>query len=169
MGIFSKLYNYFGSDLAIDLGTANTLVFAKGKGIVIREPSMVAVETSSGAIQAIGGEAKEMLGKTPENITSIRPMKDGVIADFEITEKMLEYFIKKTKAGGHFLKPRIVIGIPSEITQVEKRAVKDAALRARASEVYLIEQTMAAAIGIGLPITEAGGNMIVDIHSSKQI
>lgn len=157
------MYNYFSSDLAIDLGTANTLVYAKGRGVVIREPSMVAVEKHTQKIQAVGSEAKEMLGKTPANIVAIRPMKDGVIADFEITEKMLEYFIRKTRGGGHFLKPRIVIGVPSEITQVERRAVKDAALRARASEVFLIEQAMAAAIGAELPITEAGGNMIVDI------
>ena len=163
MGLFSNMYNYFSSDLAIDLGTANTLVYAKGRGVVIREPSMVAVEKHTQKIQAVGSEAKEMLGKTPANIVAIRPMKDGVIADFEITEKMLEYFIRKTRGGGHFLKPRIVIGVPSEITQVERRAVKDAALRARASEVFLIEQAMAAAIGAELPITEAGGNMIVDI------
>lgn len=163
MGIFSNLRNYFSSDLAIDLGTANTLVYAKGKGIIIREPSMVAIDKHTQKIRAVGGEAKVMLGKTPANIVAIRPMKDGVIADFEITEKMLEYFIRKTRTGSHFLKPRIVIGVPSEITQVEKRAVKDAALRARASEVYLIEQAMAAAIGAELPITEAGGNMIIDI------
>ena len=163
MGIFSNLYDYFSSDLAIDLGTANTLVFAKGKGIIIREPSMVAVEKHSGKIRAIGSEAKIMLGKTPANIIAIRPMKDGVIADFEITEKMLESFIRKTRTGSHFLKPKIVIGIPAEITQVERRAVREAALRARASEVFLIEQAVAAAIGAELPITEAGGNMIVDI------
>jgi len=163
MSFFSNFYNYFSSDLAIDLGTANTLVFAKGKGIIIREPSMVAVEKNTGRIMAVGNEAKDMLGKTPANIVAIRPMKDGVIADFEITEKMLEYFIRKTRSGSQFLKPRIVIGIPSEITQVERRAVKDAALRARASEVFLIEQAMAAAIGADLPITEPGGNMIVDI------
>jgi len=164
MAIFSGFYNkYFSSDLAIDLGTANTLVYAKGKGIIIREPSIVAVEKHSGKIWAVGTEAKEMLGKTPANIIAIRPMKDGVIADFEITEKMLEHFIQKTKSGNHFLKPRIVIGVPSEITQVERRAVKDAALRARASEVFLVEQAMAAAIGADLPITEPGGNMIVDI------
>jgi rod shape-determining protein MreB and related proteins len=163
MGMFSKMYNYFSSDLAIDLGTANTLVYVKGKGIVIREPSMVAIDLKTGKIQAVGAEAKEMLGKTPANIVAIRPMKDGVIADFETTEKMLEYFIKKTRTGSQFIKPRIVIGIPSEITQVERRAVKDAALRAKASEVFLIEQAMAAAIGADLPITEPGGNMIVDI------
>ncbi len=163
MGLFAKMYNYFSSDLAIDLGTANTLVYIKGKGIVLREPSMVVVDDRNGRIQAVGQEAKDMLGKTPANIRAIRPMKDGVIADFETTEKMLQYFIKKTRTGNQFLKPRIVIGIPSEITQVERRAVRDAALRARANEVFLIEQAMAAAIGADLPITEPGGNMIVDI------
>jgi rod shape-determining protein MreB len=163
MGLFSKMYNLFGSDLAIDLGTANTLVFAKGRGIVIREPSIVALDSNTERIQAIGKEAKEMLGKTPSNIVAIRPMKDGVIANFEVTEKMLEFFIKKSRAGNQILKPRIVIGIPSEITQVERRAVRDAALRARANEVVLIEQAIASAIGVGLPVTEAGGNMIVDI------
>ncbi len=163
MAFFSKVYSYFSSDLAIDLGTANTLVYMNGRGIVIREPSIVAIDKDTGKIQAVGGDAKQMLGKTPANITAIRPMKDGVIADFEITEKMLDYFIKKCRGGGQFLKPRIVIGIPSEITQVERRAVKDAALRARASEVFLIEQAMAGAIGADLPITEPGGNMIVDI------
>lgn len=163
MGLFANVYNYFSSDLAIDLGTANTLVYIKGKGIVLREPSMVVVDDRNGRIQAVGMEAKNMLGKTPANIRAIRPMKDGVIADFETTEKMLQYFIKKTRTGNQFLKPRIVIGIPSEITQVERRAVRDAALRARANEVFLIEQAMAAAIGADLPITEPGGNMIVDI------
>jgi rod shape-determining protein MreB and related proteins len=132
MGLFTKAYNYFSSDLAIDLGTANTLVYIRGKGIVLREPSIVVVDDRNGRIQAVGSEAKEMLGKTPANIRAIRPMKDGVIADFEITEKMLQHFIKKTRTGNQFLKPRIVIGIPSEITQVERRAVRDAALRARA-------------------------------------
>lgn len=163
MALVQKIVNYFTSDLAIDLGTANTLIYARGKGIIIREPSIVAIEKETSRIQAVGKEAKEMLGKTPANIIAIRPMKDGVIADFDTTEKMLEYFIKKSRGKGQFLKPRIVIGIPSEITQVEKRAVKDAALRAKASEVYLVEQAMAAAIGAGLPITEPGGNMIVDI------
>jgi rod shape-determining protein MreB len=163
MALFSKIYNYFSADLAIDLGTANTLVFVKGKGVVINEPSIVAVEKHTGKIQAVGMEAKKMLGKTPANIIAIRPMKDGVIADFEITEKMLEEFIRKTRKGSQFLKPKIVIGIPAEITQVEKRAVKEAALRAKANEVFLVEQAMAAAIGAELPITEPGGNMIVDI------
>jgi len=163
MGLFANMYNYFSSDLAIDLGTANTLVYIRGKGIVLREPSIVVVDDRNGRIQAVGTEAKDMLGKTPANIRVIRPMRDGVIADFETTEKMLQYFIKKTRTGNQFLKPRIVIGIPSEITQVERRAVRDAALRARANEVFLIEQAMAAAIGADLPITEPGGNMIVDI------
>jgi rod shape-determining protein MreB len=163
MGLFANVYNHFSSDLAIDLGTANTLVYIKGRGIVLREPSMVVVDDRNGRIMAVGLEAKDMLGKTPVNIRVIRPMKDGVIADFETTEKMLQYFIKKTRTGNQFLKPRIVIGIPSEITQVERRAVRDAALRARANEVFLIEQAMAAAIGADLPITEPGGNMIVDI------
>jgi rod shape-determining protein MreB len=163
MGFLANMYNYFSCDLAIDLGTANTLVYIKGRGIVLREPSIVVVDDRNGRIQAVGNEAKDMLGKTPANIRAIRPMKDGVIADFETTEKMLQYFIKKTRTGNQFLKPRIVIGIPCEITQVERRAVRDAALRARANEVYLIEQAMAAAIGADLPITEPGGNMIVDI------
>jgi rod shape-determining protein MreB and related proteins len=163
MGLFTNLYNYFSADLAIDLGTANTLVYIKGRGIVLREPSMVVVDDKTGKIQAVGAEAKAMLGKTPANMRIIRPMKDGVIADFDTTEKMLQYFIKRTRTGNQFLKPRIVIGIPSEITQVERRAVRDAALRARANEVFLIEQAMAAAIGADLPITEPGGNMIVDI------
>jgi rod shape-determining protein MreB len=163
MGLFLRMYDLFCSDLAIDLGTVNTLIYAKGKNIVSREPSIVAIERDSGKIQAIGHVAKDMLGKTPANIVAIRPLKDGVIADFEITERMLEYFIKRIRTGSQILKPRIVIGVPSEITQVEKRAVKDAALRAKASEVFLIEQAMAAAIGADLPITEPGGNMIVDI------
>jgi rod shape-determining protein MreB len=163
MGLIAKMYDYFSSDLAIDLGTANTLVYVKGKNIVSREPSIVAVDRQTGKIQAVGIEAKEMLGKTPIHIEAIRPMKDGVIADFEITEKMLEYFIRKARGNGQFIKPRIVIGIPSEITQVERRAVRDAAQRAKANEVILIEQAMAAAIGADLPITEPGGNMIVDI------
>jgi rod shape-determining protein MreB len=157
------MYNYFSADLAIDLGTANTLVYIRSKGIVLREPSMVMIDDKTGKIQAVGAEAKSMLGKTPANMRIIRPMKDGVIADFDTTEKMLQYFIKRTRSGNQFLKPRIVIGIPSEITQVERRAVRDAALRARANEVFLIEQAMAAAIGADLPITEPGGNMVVDI------
>jgi rod shape-determining protein MreB len=153
----------FSHDLAIDLGTANTCVYARGKGIVISEPSIVAVNKTTGRIEAVGAEAKEMLGRTPGNIEAIKPMRDGVIADFEAAEKMLAYFIRKAHHRSGWLRPRVVIGVPSEITQVERRAVKDSALRARASEVHLIEEAMAAAIGAGLPITEAAGNMVVDI------
>jgi rod shape-determining protein MreB len=153
----------FSNDLAIDLGTANTCVFARGKGIVLNEPSIVAVNTRSDQIEAVGTEAKEMLGRTPGTITAIRPMRDGVIADFNAAEKMLGYFIKKAHRRKTFVRPRVVIGVPSEITQVERRAVQDSAYRAKASEVHLIEEAMAAAIGAGLPITEASGNMIVDI------
>jgi len=158
-----SILRYFSKDLAIDLGTANTLVFTRHQGIVVREPSVVVVNKLTNRIEAVGGEAKEMLGRTPGNIESIRPMKDGVIADFEVTERMLEYFIKKAHGRKMVVHPRIVIGVPSEITQVEKRAVKDSAMRAGASEVFLVEQAMMAAIGAGLPITEPSGNMIVDI------
>jgi rod shape-determining protein MreB len=158
-----SIYSIFSNELAIDLGTANTLVFIKGKGIVVSEPSIVAINQVSGRVEAVGREAKEMLGRTPGNISAIRPMKDGVIADFEITEKMLAYFIQKAHNRKVWVAPRIVIGIPSEITQVEKRAVKDSALRAKASEVFLVDQAMAAAIGAGLPVTEPSGNMVVDI------
>lgn len=154
---------YFSKDLAIDLGTANTLVFARNQGIVVREPSVVVINKLTNRIEAVGVEAKEMLGRTPGNIESIRPMKDGVIADFEVTERMLEYFIRKAHGRKSLVHPRIVIGVPSEITQVEKRAVKDSAMRAGASEVFLVEQAMMAAIGAGLPISEPSGNMIVDI------
>ncbi|HSE40213.1 MAG TPA: rod shape-determining protein [Acidobacteriota bacterium] len=162
MGIGS-VFRFFSSDLAIDLGTANTLVLAKNKGVVVHEPSIVAINKMTGRVEAVGREAKEMVGRTPGNIIAIRPMKDGVIADFESTEKMLDYFIKKAHNRNMWVRPRIVIGVPSEITQVEKRAVRDAAYRARATEVYLVEEAMAAAIGAGLPITEPSGNMIVDI------
>lgn len=163
MGLFDWIMEQFSYDLAIDLGTANTLVYMRGKGIVISEPSIVALNKLTGKPEAVGLRAKDMLGKTPANIVAIRPMKDGVIADFDVTEKMLEYFIDKAREKKHLLRPRIVIGIPSGITQVEKRAVKDAAFRAKAREVYLVEQAMAAAIGAGLPIVEPAGNMIVDI------
>jgi len=160
---FRSLFSVFSSDLAIDLGTANTLVYAKGKGVVVNEPSIVAINKLNGEIEAVGREAKEMLGRTPGNIVAIRPLKDGVIADFKVTEKMLNYFIHKAHNRKMFVHPRIVIGVPSEITQVEKRAVQDSAFRAKASEVYLVEQAMMAAIGAGLPITEPSGSMIVDI------
>ena len=145
------------------MGTANTLVFAKGKGIVVNEPSIVAINKNNGEVEAVGKEAKEMLGRTPGNIVAIRPMKDGVIADFKVTERMLNYFIQKAHGRKMLVHPRIVIGVPSEITQVEKRAVIDSAYRAKASEVHLVEQAMVAAIGAGLPITEPSGNMVVDI------
>ena len=158
-----SLFSMFSSDLAIDLGTANTLVYARGKGIVVNEPSIVAINKNTGEVEAVGKEAKEMLGRTPGNIVAIKPMKDGVIADFKVTEKMLNYFIQKAHNRKMLVHPRIVIGVPSEITQVEKRAVMDSAYRAKASEVHLVEQAMVAAIGAGLPITEPSGNMVVDI------
>ena len=158
-----SIFSLFSSDLAIDLGTANTLVYAAGKGIIVNEPSIIAVNRVTNDVEAVGKEAKEMLGRTPGNIIAIRPMKDGVIADFKQTEKMLNYFIQKAHNRKMMVHPRIVIGVPSEITQVEKRAVMDSAYRAKASEVHLVEQAMVAAIGAGLPITEPGGNMVVDI------
>ena len=158
-----SVFGYFSNDLAIDLGTANTLIYAKGRGIVVNEPSIVAIDKTSKRIFAVGREAKEMLGRTPGDIVAIKPMKDGVIADFDVTEMMLKYFIKQAHTRNHLISPRIVIGIPSEITQVEKRAVQESALRAKASEVYLVEQAMVAALGAGLPVTEACGNMIVDV------
>jgi rod shape-determining protein MreB len=159
-----SLFSLFSSDLAIDLGTANTCVYVRGKGIVVNEPSIIAINKVNGRVEAVGKEAKEMLGRTPGNIVAIKPMKDGVIADFEYTEKMLAYFIRKAHNYRNvWVRPRIVIGVPSEITQVEKRAVKDSAYRAKASEVHLVEEAMAAAIGAGMPITEPSGNMIVDI------
>ncbi len=161
---FRSLFSIFSRDLAIDLGTANTLVYVAGHGIVVNEPSIVAINAgNSNEVVAVGHEAKEMIGRTPGNIVAIRPMKDGVIADFKVTEKMLTYFIQKAHNRKMLVHPRIVIGVPSEITPVEKRAVQDSAYRANASEVYLVEQAMVAAIGAGLPITEPSGNMIVDI------
>jgi rod shape-determining protein MreB len=154
---------WFSNDLAIDLGTANTLVYVRGKGVVINEPSVVAIEKKTGRVLAIGAEAKKMLGRTPGNIVAIRPMKDGVIADFEIAEKMLNHFIKKAHNRNTFVRPRVIICVPSRITQVEQRAVRDSAELAGAREVYLIEEPVAAAIGAGLPIAEPSGNMVVDI------
>ncbi|MCX8030746.1 MAG: rod shape-determining protein [Thermodesulfovibrionales bacterium] len=158
-----KLLGTFSNDLAIDLGTANTLVYVKGKGIICNEPSVVVIRKDNKKPVAVGIEAKEMLGKTPSNIISIRPMKDGVIADFDATEEMLKYFIKKAHNRRSFVSPRVIIGVPSGITQVEQRAVKDAATASGAREVYLIEEPMAAALGVGLPVGEPSGNMIVDI------
>ena len=160
---FRSVFSVFSSDLAIDLGTANTLVYARGRGVVVNEPSIVALNKNNGELCAVGKDAKEMLGRTPGNIVAIKPMKDGVIADFKVTERMLKYFIRKAHNRKLPVHPRIVIGVPSEITPVEKRAVQDSAYRAKASEVYLVEQAIAAAIGAGLPITEACGNMVVDI------
>jgi len=161
--VISAILSHFSHDLAIDLGTANTCVFARGKGIVLNEPSIVALNKINGRIEAVGSDAKDMLGRTPGNITAIRPMKDGVIADFEAAERMLTHFIRKAHKRSGWLRPRVVIGVPSEITQVERRAVRDSAMRAKVSEVHLIEESMAAAIGAGMPITEASGNMVVDI------
>jgi len=161
--LFHNILGLFSNDLAIDLGTANTLVYVKGKGIVCDEPSVVVIRRDNKKTVAVGIEAKRMLGKTPSNIMAIRPMKDGVIADFDATGEMLKYFIKKVHNRRSFVSPRVIIGVPSEITQVEQRAVKDAAEASGAREVYLIEEPMAAAIGVGLPVGEPSGNMIVDI------
>ena len=150
-------------DLAIDLGTVNTRVYARGRGIVVNEPSAVALDDSTGEVQAVGKEAKEMLGRTPGKIRVIKPLKDGVIADFKMTEKMLSYFIQKAHQRRTLVHPRVIISIPSEITQVERRAVTDSAYRAKAAEVHLVEQAMMAAIGAGLPVTKPGGNLVVDI------
>ena len=159
----SNLFGYFSNDIGIDLGTANTLVYVKDKGIVLREPSVVAISTSSRKVLAVGEEAKRMLGRTPGNIQAIRPMKDGVIADFDITEAMLRYFIRKVHSNAFRVAPRVIIAIPSGITEVEKRAVKESATHAGAREVLTIEEPMAAAIGVGLPVEEPAANMIVDI------
>ncbi len=164
--VLDRLLGAFSNDLAIDLGTANTLVYAKGRGIVSSEPSVVAVFTDARGVdrvRAVGKEAKDMLGRTPGSIRAVRPLRDGVIADFEIAEAMLRYFIQQAHNRSAFLRPRIVISVPSGITEVEKRAVRESALSASAREVYLIEEPMAAAIGAGLPITEPSGNMILDI------
>ena len=164
--LFDYIYGLFSNDLAIDLGTANTLIYARGQGIVACEPSVVAVKKDSRGQQrvlAVGREAKDMLGRTPGSIVAIRPMKDGVIADFEITEAMIRYFITRAHQRSTLVKPRVIIGVPFGITAVEKRAVRESAQLAGAREVYLIEEPMAAAIGAGLPITEPSGNMIVDI------
>ena len=161
--IFDSILGFFSNDLAVDLGTANTVVFVKGKGIVLREPSVVAIHNESKEVLAVGSEAKQMLGRTPGNIVAIRPMRDGVIANFEVTEAMIKYFIRKVHNRKTLVRPRVVIGVPSGITQVEKRAVRDSAASAGAREVYLMEEPMAAAIGVGLPIASPTGNMIVDI------
>jgi rod shape-determining protein MreB len=161
--MFDNILGFFSNDIGIDLGTANTLVYVKDHGIVLREPSVVAVQAGTNKVLAVGDEAKRMLGRTPGSIVAIRPLKDGVIADFEITEAMLRHFISKVHNRRRWVRPRVVIAVPSGITEVEKRAVKDSASHAGAREVYLIEEPMAAAIGTGLPVQDAAGNMIVDI------
>ncbi len=161
--MFDNLLGFFSNDIGIDLGTANTLVYVKDHGIVLREPSVVAVQQGTRKVLAVGEEAKRMLGRTPGNIVAIRPLKDGVIADFEVTEAMLRHFISKVHNRRRMVRPRVVIAVPSGITEVEKRAVKDSATHAGAREVYLIEEPMAAAIGVGLPVQDASGNMIIDI------
>jgi len=161
--IFNWFYGMFSSDLAIDLGTANTLIYVRGKGIVLSEPSVVAIKKGTSQVLKVGKEAKEMLGRTPASIVAIRPMQDGVIADFDVTEQMIRAFIVKIHNRKALVRPRIVVGVPSGITQVEKRAIRDSAEQAGAREVYLMEEPMAAAIGAGLPVQEPSGNMIVDI------
>lgn len=163
LGIFKRLMCAFSCDIGIDLGTANTLVFIKGQGVVLREPSVVAVQQGTKKIMAVGAEAKRMLGRTPGNIVAVRPMKSGVIADFDITEAMIRYFIKKARGNLKFVRPRVVIATPSEINEVERRAIKEAATHAGARDVTLIEEPMAAAIGVGMPVEEPAGNLIVDI------
>ncbi|MEV0151807.1 MULTISPECIES: rod shape-determining protein [unclassified Nonomuraea] len=154
---------FLGRDMAVDLGTANTLVYVRGRGIVLNEPSVVAINTTTGKIMAVGVEAKRMIGRTPGHIVAVRPLKDGVIADFEVTERMLRYFIQRVHRRHHFAKPRVIIAVPSGITSVEQRAVKEAGYQAGVRKVYIIEEPMAAAIGAGLPVHEPTGNMVVDI------
>jgi len=155
--------SFLGRDMAVDLGTANTLVYVRGRGIVLNEPSVVAINTNTGRIVAVGIEAKRMVGRTPGNIVAVRPLKDGVIADFDVTERMLRYFIQKVHRRRHLAKPRVVVAVPSGITGVERRAVEEACVVAGARKVYIIEEPMAAAIGAGLPVYEPTGNMVVDI------
>ncbi len=161
--MFNGLFGFLSSDIGIDLGTANTLVYVKDQGIVLREPSVVAVQSGTNKVLAVGDEAKRMLGRTPSNIVAVRPLKDGVIADFEVTEAMLRHFISKVHNRRVRARPRVVIAVPSGITEVEKRAVRESATHAGAREVYLIEEPMAAAIGVGLPVQDPAGNMIIDI------
>jgi rod shape-determining protein MreB len=159
----ASLFGGLSRDMGIDLGTANTLVYVRGRGIVLQEPSVVAIDRDTAEILAVGNEAKQMVGRTPANIIAVRPMKDGVIADFDVTEKMLRYFMNKASRRHGLFKPRVVIGVPSGVTEVERRAITDATLQAGAKEAYLIEEPMAAAIGAGLPVSDPTGNMVVDI------
>src|SRR5262244_1757129 len=159
----SNALAFLGRDMAVDLGTANTLVYVRGRGIVLNEPSVVALNTNNGQIVAVGVEAKRMIGRTPGNIVAVRPLKDGVIADFDVTERMLRYFIQKVHRRSHLAKPRVVVAVPSGITGVEQSAVKEAGHQAGARRVYIIEEPMAAAIGAGLPVNQATGSMVVDI------
>lgn len=161
--MLDKIFNFFSNDIGMDLGTANTLVYLKGKGIVLREPSVVAIDKNTKKVLAVGNEAKQMIGKTPNSIVAVRPLRNGVIADFEVTHQMIKYFIRKVNMKRGLLRPRIVIGIPSGVTEVEKRAVHESAQQAGAREVYLIEEPMAAAIGADLPISEPNASMICDI------
>ncbi len=161
--VFDWLFGMFSNDLAIDLGTANTLIYVKGKGIILSEPSVVAIKKGTNQVLKVGKEAKEMLGRTPGSIVAIRPLKDGLIADFDVTEQMIRAFILKSHNRKALVRPRVIVGVPSGITQVEKRAIRDSADQAGAREVYLIEEPMAAAIGAGLPVQEPSGSMIVDI------
>ncbi len=163
MGLFKNFKDLFSNDIGIDLGTASTLVYVKGEGIVITEPSVVAIDKDTNKVLAVGEEAKRMVGRTPSNIVAIRPLKDGVISDFAVTEEMLRYFLSRAHRRRKLVRPRVVVGVPSGITEVERRAVKESAERAGSREIYLIEEPMAAAIGAGLPVQDAGGNMIVDI------
>src|SRR5258706_2790302 len=158
-----SMMSVFARDLAIDLGTANTCVYAQGRGIVLNEPAMVDFNPAKGTVEAVGLEAHEMLGRTPPNIRAVRPLRDGVIADFDAAEKMLIHFVKKAMGSAPWRRPRLVIGVPSEITQVERRAVRDSGFRVKASEVHLVDEPMAAALGAGLPITDAPRNMVIDI------
>ncbi|MDQ3941115.1 MAG: rod shape-determining protein, partial [Actinomycetota bacterium] len=158
-----NVFQFIGRDMAVDLGTANTLVYVRGRGIVLNEPSVVAINTKTGAILAVGSEAKRMIGRTPAHIVAIRPLKDGVIADFDVTEKMLRYFIQKVHRRAFLAKPRVVVCVPSGITGVEQRAVEEATISAGARSAFIIEEPMAAAIGAGLPVHEPTGNMVVDI------
>src|SRR4030043_1499610 len=161
--MLSNVLGWFSNDLAIDLGTANPLVYVKGKGVICNEPSVVVMRMDNKKVVAVGTEAKKMLGKTPVEMIAIRPLRDGVIADFDATETMLKYFIKRVHNGRSFVAPKVIIGVPSGITQVEQRAVKDAAQASGAREIYLVSEPIAAAIGVGLPVGEPSGNMIVDI------